>query len=133
MSDTVRLEWTFTPPDYFEEARTITAAGHSITIDNGKAEARIDMAAHDADRSIRARLHEALNAHFLAAADNRNRGRFAPTRRTATGRMSPSLRTHAIAAHSLRQVERPVMSRRAVDVGYSLPGLPANTTPAGLS
>jgi hypothetical protein len=62
----VLLEWRFSPPDYFEEAITVSRDDYTMVIDNGKVEARITSASYDANPSMRAVLHEALNGRFLA-------------------------------------------------------------------
>ncbi|MBP1152763.1 hypothetical protein [Methylocaldum sp. RMAD-M] len=63
--DTVVLEWTFSPPDYFEHRFQINRDGYSIVVENGTAEARIDPAIYDDEHKIRDRLHDELNNHFL--------------------------------------------------------------------
>jgi hypothetical protein len=65
MDDVVVLEWTFSPSDYFEEAIVIERDTYTMTIDNGKVEARIDPAAYDQEHRMRDELHDALNDHFL--------------------------------------------------------------------
>jgi len=59
------LAWTFSPPDYFEEPLEISCHGCSVSIADGKVEAKIDSALYDADPSIRQRLHDDLNGRFL--------------------------------------------------------------------
>lgn len=66
MSDTVILEWAFSPPDYFEEVVRIERDGYTMIIDNGRAEARIDPAAYDSEHKMRGVLHGRLNDRFLA-------------------------------------------------------------------
>lgn len=61
---TVVLEWTFSPPDYFEEAITISRQDYVMVIDMGKVSATIPLATYDADQSMRMSLHEALNGRF---------------------------------------------------------------------
>ncbi|HUY35459.1 MAG TPA: hypothetical protein VMV69_22130 [Pirellulales bacterium] len=61
----VVLEWRFSPADYFEEPVTISRDDYTMTIDNGKVEARIASAACDANPSMRAVLDEGLNGRFL--------------------------------------------------------------------
>ena len=58
---TVVLEWTFSPPDYFEEAITISRQDYVMVIDIGKVTATIPSATYDTDQSMRMSLHEALN------------------------------------------------------------------------
>jgi hypothetical protein len=67
MHDVVVLEWSFSPPDYFEEAIHIERETYSMTIDNGKVEARIDPAAYDREYKMRDKLREELSAYFLGA------------------------------------------------------------------
>jgi hypothetical protein len=67
MADAFLLEWTFTPPDYFEERVEIARPDCSIVIDSGRAEARVPPEHYPDDHSFRNYLHEELNARFLAA------------------------------------------------------------------
>ena len=65
MSAVVVFEWSFTPPDYFEAPIEIVRDDYTLTIEHGKAEARLDFAAYEANHSIRQTLHEGLNDRFL--------------------------------------------------------------------
>lgn len=65
MSAVVVLEWKFSPPDYFEAPIEIARDDYTLTIADGKAEARIDFAIYDASPSIRQTLHGGLNDRFL--------------------------------------------------------------------
>jgi hypothetical protein len=65
MSAVVELEWTFSPPDYFEELIKISRHDYAMTIANGKVEAKINCGVYDADPSIRQRLDDGLNDRFL--------------------------------------------------------------------
>jgi hypothetical protein len=65
MDDVVVLEWTFSPPDYFEEAIRVEREGYTMVINNGKVEARIDSTAYDREHNMRDELHNILNDHFL--------------------------------------------------------------------
>lgn len=65
MDDAVVLEWTFSPPDYFEEAVVIKRDTYTMTIDNGKVEARIDPDAYGQEHQMRDKLYRALNNRFL--------------------------------------------------------------------
>lgn len=65
MSTVVELDWTFSPPDYFEEPFEISRDGYSITIANGKVQAKIDSGVYDADPSLRQNLDEGLKDRFL--------------------------------------------------------------------
>jgi hypothetical protein len=65
MSAVVVFEWNFTPPDYFEQPIEIVRDDYTLTIADGKAEARLDSVAYDANPSIRQTLHDGLNDRFL--------------------------------------------------------------------
>ena len=65
LSVIVILEWTFSPPGYFEEPVHMTREAYGMTIADGKVEARVDSSVFDTDSSIRQSLHEALNDRFL--------------------------------------------------------------------
>jgi hypothetical protein len=65
MSAVVVFEWTFFPPDFFEEPIEIVRDDYTLTIANGKAEARMDSTTYEANPSIRQTLHEGLNDRFL--------------------------------------------------------------------
>lgn len=65
MSAVVVLEWTFSPPNYFEAPIEVSRDDHTLTIVDGKAEARIDSEVFDANPSLRQTLHDALNDRFL--------------------------------------------------------------------
>ena len=65
MSAVVVLEWTFSPADYFEVPIEIAGDDYTLTIDQGKAEARLDSAAYERNPSVRQTLHETLNDRFL--------------------------------------------------------------------
>jgi hypothetical protein len=67
MDDVVVLEWTFSPPNYFEEPLRIDRGDYVMIIDSGKAEARIQPAIYDKDPAMRDELHAALNDRFLGA------------------------------------------------------------------
>jgi hypothetical protein len=67
MSDVVVLQWTFSPPDYFEEPIHIDRETYSMVIENGEVEARIDPGDFDPEHNMRDDLHEELNGRFLAA------------------------------------------------------------------
>src|SRR5690606_872868 len=67
MSKTVILQWTFSPPHLFEEAINIEKDGYTITINDGKIEARIPDDLFEKNERLRSELHELLNARFLAA------------------------------------------------------------------
>lgn len=65
MSAVVVLEWSFSPPDYFEVPLEIVRDDYALKIARGSAEARLDSAAYEANPSIRQMPHEALNDRFL--------------------------------------------------------------------
>ena len=65
MNAVVILEWQFSPPDYFEVPVSISRDGYTMTIADGKVEARIDSATYDTTPSMRRVLHDALNYRFL--------------------------------------------------------------------
>lgn len=65
MNKIIVLEWTYTPPDYFEEPIHIVCNQYEMTIDNGKAEARIKPEYYDKDHKMRDVLHSFLNDRFL--------------------------------------------------------------------
>jgi len=65
MNTVVVLEWTFSPPDYFEDPIHVTRDDYVMTIADGKVEARIDSSVYDRDPSRRQILHGALNDRFL--------------------------------------------------------------------
>ena len=65
MDDIVVLEWTFSPPEYFEEVITVECESYTFIIDNGKVEARIDPAAYDKEHKMRNKLHDELNDRFM--------------------------------------------------------------------
>ncbi|GAB4239664.1 MAG: hypothetical protein Kow00109_14570 [Acidobacteriota bacterium] len=65
MSALVILEWTFKPPDYFEEPIEIVYRDHTLTITRGKAEAKLDPVLFDANPAISRTLHDQLNDMFI--------------------------------------------------------------------
>lgn len=65
MTPTVELEWKFSPPDYFRDARTVTAQGCTITVANGKAQASVDAVVYASTPGLREDLHDALDSYFL--------------------------------------------------------------------
>lgn len=67
MSVVVILEWTYTPAGYFEEPIRVVRDHYVMTMDNGKAEARINAVVFDQRPSLREELHHALNDRFLGA------------------------------------------------------------------
>ncbi len=65
MNAVVVWEWKFSPPDYFEEAPEISRQDYTMTIADGKVQAKIDSAIYEANPSMRRALHDALNDRFL--------------------------------------------------------------------
>lgn len=65
MNQVVVLEWTFSPTDYFDQTIEVRRDEYILRIGNGKAEARVDPRAYDADPNYRLALHEVLNHRFL--------------------------------------------------------------------
>ena len=66
MSAVVVLEWKFSPGDYFEKTIEISGQDYTMTIEDGRVEARIDSAVFEASPRMRQALHKDLNARFLA-------------------------------------------------------------------
>lgn len=66
MSIVYVLEWTFSPPDYFEEPIQISRDQYEMQIDNGKVEARVDAEYYEQDNTILDQLYETLSDRFLA-------------------------------------------------------------------
>jgi len=65
MDDVVILEWTFSPPDYFEELIRVERENYTMVINDGKVEARINPMAYDREHKMRDKLHNVLNDYFL--------------------------------------------------------------------
>jgi hypothetical protein len=65
MNAVMVLEWNFSPPDYFEEVLEISREDYTMTIRDGKVQAKIDSPIYDANPSMRRTLHDALNDRFL--------------------------------------------------------------------
>lgn len=65
MDDLVVLEWTFSPPDYFEDVIRIERASYTIIISAGKIEARIDPTVYDEEHKTRDLLRDIVNDRFL--------------------------------------------------------------------
>ena len=66
MNDVVLLEWTFSPPDYLDEPIEIVRDDYSLTIAEGKAEAKIEPSHFDAHPTMRQELHNELHYRFRA-------------------------------------------------------------------
>ena len=67
MSPVELFEWTFSPPDYFEQPLELVRAAYIMTITTGRVEVRLDSDFYTANPAIRDELHEALNDRFLGA------------------------------------------------------------------
>lgn len=65
MNTVVVLEWTFSPRDYFEEVIEISRQDYTMTIADGKVQAKIDSTFYEVNPSLRRTLHDALNDRFL--------------------------------------------------------------------
>jgi hypothetical protein len=63
--DIIVLEWTFTPTDYFEESVNLESPDYTVTVDNGKIEARISAEVFEMKPTLKDTLHEKLNDLFL--------------------------------------------------------------------
>jgi hypothetical protein len=67
LTDIIILEWSFSPPDYFEAAIKIEQDDYIITIEDGKIKARIKAEVYDNSPTMREDLSNMLNDHFLGA------------------------------------------------------------------
>lgn len=65
--DIIVLQWTFTPPDYFEESINIEGPDFTMIIDSGKADAKISAEVFEMKSTMQDALHEILNGLFLGA------------------------------------------------------------------
>jgi hypothetical protein len=63
----VILEWTYSPPDYFEAPIRLQRDAYSIAIADGKVEVRIEAALYGHDPLLHDVLHDAVNDWFLGA------------------------------------------------------------------
>jgi hypothetical protein len=59
------IEWTFSPPDYFEQSIHINRDTYNMWIESGKVEARVKDENYDEEHHMRDQLHESLNDRFL--------------------------------------------------------------------
>lgn len=62
----VVFAWTFAPPDYFEELVS-DRDDHTIRIERGRVEVRIDASLYDADSSLLQAVQDTVNDWFLSA------------------------------------------------------------------
>jgi hypothetical protein len=66
MSDTITLEWTFTPPDFFEEPFTHKGETCTFEVDNGKVVGR-PIRTEEPEQTQHKKIHDELDALFLGA------------------------------------------------------------------
>ena len=64
-TEIVVLEWTFSPPDYFEDQIHLKRDDYSMVIGGGKVEAKIQPEVYDKNPNMREEIHSALNDRFL--------------------------------------------------------------------
>lgn len=64
MQDFIILEWTYSPPDYFEVPVAISRDDYQITIQDGKVEAKLESSDYDSDPSTKDIIEDALNHRF---------------------------------------------------------------------
>ena len=67
MSTHELFEWTYTPPDYFEEPFEVVRDDYTMTILHGKVEARVASNTFADNPAIRDEMHAFLNDRFLGA------------------------------------------------------------------
>lgn len=65
MGSVIVLDWSFSPPDYFEEPIEISRRDYTMTIADGKVRAKINSATYEARPEMREEVHNALNDRFL--------------------------------------------------------------------
>jgi hypothetical protein len=65
--DVVILEWTFSPPDYFEDEIHFQRDDYEMIIGKGKVEAKIAPYIYIKNSSMREQLHRSLDDRFLGA------------------------------------------------------------------
>ena len=65
MDAVITLNWTFSPPDYFEEPIEISRQDYAMTIADGQVHAKINSSIFEAKPEMRTELHDALNDRFL--------------------------------------------------------------------
>lgn len=64
-NDTIILEWSFSPPEYFETEIRLERDNYEMVIGHGKVEAKISPSIYESNPNMRNELHEALNGRFL--------------------------------------------------------------------
>lgn len=67
MSEIVKLEWTYTPEDFFEEPYIKNVGDYEFYIHEGKAIVSLSDALYDQDQSIKNRIFEELDGIFLGS------------------------------------------------------------------
>lgn len=65
MNNTVILEWTFSPDDYFDEELNVSDNHYKMFIRRGEAKVEIDSIFYDADCDMQRQLHDSVRARFL--------------------------------------------------------------------
>ena len=65
MSETYRIKWTFTPPDYFEESIHLKYDDIELWIEEGEIKAELVEDEYGKVKIVREKLHESLNNRFL--------------------------------------------------------------------
>lgn len=65
MSAVEILEWEFSPADYFEESYEVVRDDYTLSVNLGKAEARVPAELYGSDPEIRQKIHASLNDRFL--------------------------------------------------------------------
>src|SRR3990172_452050 len=65
MNEVYILEWSFSPPDYFEEPIFISNDAYEMNIQVDRVEARVKAEFYDEEHKLRDQLHELLRARFL--------------------------------------------------------------------
>jgi len=64
MSDRIRIEWTFSPPDFFEDRWLIACDGVEIDIQEGRVTATLDGGQYDSDEGVLDRLDHYIGGLF---------------------------------------------------------------------
>lgn len=59
------FEWEFSPPDYFEESFQVVRDEYTLSVQPGKASARVPAAVYARDPSVRQRIQASLNDRLL--------------------------------------------------------------------
>lgn len=67
MSEIVKLEWTYTPEDFFEKSYIKNTGDYEFNIHEGKATVLLSGAIYDKDPLIKNRIYQELNGIFLAS------------------------------------------------------------------